>query len=143
MKKRKVYCHCGAYAVLRPASYVHGKDCYAEYLYVCSKYPICDSYVGVHKRNKRALGTLADKELRIKRIKAHQHFNLLWSSGLMKKWQAYKWLQAKFGLNYEQAHIAKFSFYLCDQLIEAVKQVLNNNNLSDKIEETKHKNRTY
>ena len=35
----------------------------------------------------------------------------------MTKWQAYKWMQGKLALNDEQAHIAKFSEYMCDRLI--------------------------
>jgi len=63
------------------------------------------------------MGTLANGDLRNKRIHAHRAFNRLWESGVMKKWQAYKWMQAKFGLSSEQAHIAMFSEFLCDQLI--------------------------
>ena len=117
MKKNIVKCHCGARAMLRPASVIHGKKAKEKYLYICSRYPACDSYVGVHQKTLKPLGTLADKELRAKRIQAHQIFNRLWESGLMKKWQAYKWMEAKFGLNSEQAHIGKFSEYMCDELI--------------------------
>jgi len=117
LKKNIVKCHCGACAMLRPASVVHGDKAGKEYLYICSRYPACDSYVGVHKKSKQPLGTLADKSLRAKRIQAHKVFNRLWESGTMKKWQAYKWMEAKFGLNSQQAHIAKFSEYMCNELI--------------------------
>ena len=117
MKKNIVKCHCGAHAMRRPASVVHGDNAKNEYLYICSRYPVCDSYVGVHKKSRKPLGTLADKPLRVKRIQAHKSFNRLWESGVMKKWQAYKWMAAKFGLNGEQAHIGKFSHYMCDELI--------------------------
>lgn len=127
MKKNTVKCHCGAHAVLRPASVVYGSKANNEYLYVCARYPACDSYVGVHKKSLKPLGTLADRELRSKRIQAHKVFNQLWMSGMMQKWQAYKWMQAKLGLNSEQAHIAKFSVYMCDELISICEQVLKNN----------------
>lgn len=65
------------------------------------------------------MGTLADGNLRHKRILAHKAFDRLWKNGVMTKWQAYKWMQAKFGLSSDQAHIAKFSEYMCDQLIDA------------------------
>ena len=129
MKKNIVKCNCGAQAALRPASVVHGGNAKAEYLYVCSRYPDCDSYVGVHRNSLKPLGTLAGKELRGKRIKAHKVFNRLWESGMMKKWQAYKWMEAKFGMNSRQAHIAKFSEYMCDELIVLCEQALENNNL--------------
>ena len=127
MKKQIVKCHCGAHASLRPASVVHGDSARAEFLFVCSRYPACDSYVGVHKNSLKPLGTLAGKELRGKRIEAHKSFNMLWDSGMMKKWQAYKWMEAKFGLNSQQAHIAMFSEYMCNELIAMCKQVLENN----------------
>jgi len=127
LKKNTVKCHCGAHAVLRPASFVHGENAIGEYLYVCSRYPACDSYVGVHKKSRAPLGTLAGKELRGKRIQAHRVFNQLWMSGIMQKWQAYKWMQAKLGLNSDQAHIAKFSEYMCGELISICEQALQNN----------------
>lgn len=127
MKKNIVKCHCGAHAMLRPASVVHGDKAKGEYLYVCSRYPACDSYVGVHEKTRKPLGTLANRELRGKRIQAHRVFNQLWMSGMMKKWQAYKWMQAKLGLNSDQAHIAKFSEYMCDELISLCEQAIENN----------------
>lgn len=126
MKKNIVKCHCGARAMLRPASVVYDDNAKKEYLYICSRYPACDSYVGVHKKSLKPLGTLADKKLRIKRIQAHRAFNHIWESGLMKKWQAYKWMAAKFGLNTQQAHIAKFSEYMCDELIALCKKNFQN-----------------
>ena len=130
MNKNIVKCHCGSRAFLRPASVVHGENAYDKYLYVCARYPACDSYVSVHKKNLEPKGTLADGNLRHKRIQAHKAFNALWESGMMRKWQAYKWMQAKFGLNDAQAHIAKFSEYMCDQLIELCNQVMENNHMA-------------
>lgn len=129
MKKDIVKCHCGARATLRPGTVVHGDKAKVEYLYVCSRYPLCDSYVGVHSNSLKPLGTLAGKELRGKRIEAHKVFNLLWESGMMKKWQAYKWMEAKFGISSRQAHIAKFSERMCDELIQICGQALQNNNI--------------
>jgi hypothetical protein len=117
LKKNIVKCPCGARAYLRPASAVHGENARTEYLYVCSRYPACDSYVGVHQKSRKPLGTLADGDLRNARIRAHRAFDRLWKSGLMKKWQAYKWLQAALGLNSGQAHIGQFSAYMCDRVI--------------------------
>lgn len=63
------------------------------------------------------MGTLANGDLRHKRILAHRALDTLWKSGHMEKWQAYVWLQAKLGLNSQQTHIAKFSEFMCDQVI--------------------------
>ena len=88
MKKKqqneKLYCpYCGGLAVLRPAEYVYGERNLNpdNYLYVCSGYPSCDSYIGVHKKSMRPMGTLANGDLRHKRIEAHRALNkvLFWA----------------------------------------------------------------
>ena len=120
MKKRKqIRCpYCGAKATLRPSSAVYGDAAKTDgYLYVCDRYPKCDSYVGAHKKTKLPMGILANGDLRNKRIQAHKAFDWMWKSGLMTKWQAYKWMQGKLDLSDEQAHIAMFSEYMCDRLI--------------------------
>ena len=131
MKRKIVKCpYCGAHAALRSAEVVHGKRAQAgEKLWICSRYPACDSYVGVHKNSNEPLGTLANKALRRKRIDAHRVFNQLSDSGMMNRGQSYKWLQAKFALSYRQAHIGKFSEYMCDEVIAACSEVLCNNRL--------------
>lgn len=119
MKQVKIRCpYCRSHAVLRPSTAVYQSRAKpGRHLYVCARYPMCDSYVGAHEGTLLPMGTLANGNLRNKRIQAHRAFNRLWESGAMKKWQAYKWMQAKFGLNSDQAHIAMFSELLCDQLI--------------------------
>lgn len=119
MKKVKIRCpYCGAHAVLRSSKAVYqSKAKPGRHLFVCARYPLCDSYVGAHEGTLLPMGTLANGDLRNKRIQAHRAFNRLWESGTMKKWQAYRWMQAKFGLCSQQAHIAMFSEYMCDQLI--------------------------
>ena len=86
MKKKQIHCpYCGAKASLRPASAVYGTATKVpdSYLYVCDRYPRCDSYVGAHKRTKEPMGTLANGDLRNKRIQAHKAFDWMWKSGLM------------------------------------------------------------
>ena len=101
---------------------MYGDHARGKFLYVCSRYPNCDRYVGIHKKSRLPLGTLAGADVRRKWIEAHRAFNRLWESGLMKKSQAYKWLQAKLGLNAGQTHIGQFSAYMCDQVIAACEQ---------------------
>lgn len=133
MKKKQIHCpYCGAKASLRPASAVYGTATKVpdSYLYVCDRYPRCDSYVGAHKRTKEPMGTLANGDLRNKRIQAHKAFDWMWKSGLMTKWQAYKWMQGKLALTDEQAHIAKFSEYMCDRLIIECNRALENQRIA-------------
>ena len=86
MKKKSIRCpYCGGTAVLRDASYVYDGESCRKYLYVCQHYPECNSYVGVHEGTLTPLGTLADSELRNKRIRAHQTFDRIWKSGILTK----------------------------------------------------------
>lgn len=73
MKQKPIRCpYCGSTAILKDASYVYGSKSKGGKVYVCSRYPECNSYVGVHPGTNIAKGTLADKQLRFKRIQAHQ-----------------------------------------------------------------------
>ena len=120
MKKQQVNCpYCGAPAICRPASMVHGKNTWQKgtHLYVCTRWPDCDSYVTAHKNTLLPMGSLANRDLRNKRIHAHHAFDQLWKSGRMTKKEAYRWLQMQFGLPRENAHIGMFGDYLCERLI--------------------------
>ncbi len=123
-KKKGVYCpYCKAKATLHPLSYVYGEKANRSgYVYVCDRYPKCDAYVWAHPKTLLPMGTLANGDLRNKRIQAHRAFDRLWKSGRMKKWQAYKWMQGKLDLSPEEAHIGKFGDYMCDRLIIACNQ---------------------
>ena len=52
-----------------------------------------------------------------KRILAHRALEHLQQSRHMEKWEVYIWLQAKLGLNDQQAHIGMFSDGMCDEVI--------------------------
>ena len=119
MKKQIIRCpYCGSPAILRDTSYVHGKNAWEGKLYVCSRYPVCNSYVSVHPGTTRPKGTLANKSLREKRIRAHRIFAQIWKQGIMSKTDAYRWMSDKFCLDTTQAHIGNFSEYMCERLIE-------------------------
>ena len=117
MKKKKanqakINCpYCGSPALLRPASYVHGKNTLdpKSHLYVCSRWPACDSYVSAHKKSRLPMGTLANSHLRHKRILAHRALTQLQKARHMDTWATYLWLQAALGLDKTQAHIGMFS----------------------------------
>ena len=69
------------------------------------------------------MGSLANSELRHKRILAHKAFDKLWKNDFMTKAQAYKWMQMLLGLPDEYAHIAMFNEYRCEQLIKACDKI--------------------
>ena len=80
MKRVKIKCpYCGSQALLRPASVVYGpkaSDPAATY-FICARFPACDSYVAAHRDTRLPMGTLANSELRRKRIEAHRAFGHL------------------------------------------------------------------
>lgn len=125
MKKYQLYCpYCGALAVCRPASTVYGSTVQTKgsYLYLCSRWPECDSYVAAHRQNRRPMGTLANAQLRHKRILAHRALEDFRRSRHMEKWAVYVWLQGKLGLPAEQVHIGMFSEQRCRQVIALCRQ---------------------
>ena len=74
--------------------------------------------MAAHKDTLLPMGTLADRNLRRKRMEAHSALNQLIGSGIMTRKQAYRWLQLQLGLPESEAHIAKFSELRCQKVIE-------------------------
>lgn len=130
MKKQNIRCpYCGGAAILRDASYVYGSKAKDGKVYVCCHYPACNSYVSVVKGTTIPQGTLANQELRRKRISAHRIFDQIWKQGILNRREAYRWISDKFCLSSQQAHIGEFSDYMCEQLIKESLKVLKNNNI--------------
>ncbi|MFR5631453.1 MAG: zinc-finger-containing protein [Monoglobales bacterium] len=132
-KKRKseeapICPYCGRRSVLRPAEYVYGEDTIdrGSMLFVCSGYPSCKAYVGVHEGTRKPKGILADSELRNKRIRAHRALDAVVKTGRMSKDGVYIWLSSRLNIPYKQTHIGYFSDYLCDQTIKECEGVLAN-----------------
>lgn len=123
-------------SILRPTSYttagsyIYKDKAREDYLYVCSNYPECNSYVGVHAGTMIPKGSLANGDLRNKRIRTHQIFDKIWKSNIMSRRNAYCWMRDRFGLSSEQAHIGCFSDYMCDALMAECRAVLENNQIA-------------
>lgn len=95
-------------------------------VYVC--WP-CNAYVGVHIGTKRALGRLANSELRIWKKEAHAWFDPLWKKKVSKgvsKYEArnaaYTWLSENLGIIKEFTHIGMFDVSQCKQVVELCKK---------------------
>lgn len=133
-KKNKIVApkcpYCGKISVLRNASYVYSGNALEKYVYVCSGYPQCDAYVGVHEGSLRPKGTLANGDLRHKRIQAHRLFDAIWRHQIMSRKDAYRWIQDIFCLTSEQAHIGQFSEYRLDCLMQECRRVLSNHQVA-------------
>ena len=126
--KKHVKCpYCGAQAIMRPTH-----DLFTDprenisHLWVCVKYPECDSYVSAHS-DGRPMGNLANAALRKKRIEAHHYFDQLWERGIFTRKNAYLWIDDILGLGgrFKQWHIGSMDDYMCSRVISEVINVLN------------------
>lgn len=123
MKKKKlktppkVFCpYCELQATWIENSAVYGINLGKSYMcYLCLK---CKAYVGCHNNSKWPLGTMANKELRKKRIEAHNILDWFWKSGRYKRRQVYKQLKLVFG---KEIHIGSSDINLCNQIINILK----------------------
>ena len=117
--------YCYSKVLIKDSSIVYGKS--YGYVYICSNFPKCDSYVGCHPRSKKPLGRLANKELRNLKMEAHKYFDYLWA--LRKKitndrWsrsRGYKWLSQQMKKEIKDTHIGMFDIEEVKKVIEICK----------------------
>jgi len=122
--KKQLLCpYCGAQALLREGSFLF-VDAYVKHLYVCARYPDCDSYVAAHDGSKKPMGSLANGALRKKRILAHHEFDRLWKgdSPVFTRKQAYSWLSDILGGHLQHIHIGNMGEGWCDLVISMCKK---------------------
>ena len=109
-----IFCpYCGSEAEFVDSARVYRGKSYGM-IYDCRA---CDAYVGVHKGTTHALGTMANKELRVWRMRAHAAFDPLWQRGAMNRHAAYSYMQFLMGMTPEQAHISRFNVEQCERLV--------------------------
>lgn len=114
------YCKRGTYLV--DSSIIYSGKSYGK-LYICGS---CDAYVGVHKGTKRALGRLANSELRYWKKEAYAEFDPLWEflieeRGMSKeaaRSYCYSWLSKNLGTPLEETHIGMFDVEECKRVIQ-------------------------
>lgn len=87
----------------------------------------CSAWVGVHKKTNKALGRLANAELRQLKMQAHQYFDPIWQravDGGVDKYTArnaaYKWLAKEMGIDRELCHIGYFNEKQCRQVLDII-----------------------
>ncbi len=81
----------------------------------------CDAYVGCHNNSKKPLGTLANKELRQWRIKAHEVIDPLWGrKGHYARRTIYIRLKEAFG---KEIHVGSSDIEQCKEIIKTVPQI--------------------
>lgn len=102
-------------------------------IYLCRD---CQAWVGVHEGTDKALGRLANEELREWKKKAHRTFDPIAKGGLIKKIfpkylsstsvreKAYMWLAEHMGIKREYCHIGMFDVEECKQVISICEMAL-------------------
>lgn len=107
------YCQQPALLVGGDVIYPHRSDLAHRKFYVCIS---CDARVGCHPGTERALGRLANAELRQAKQEAHAAFDPLWKSNGMKRKEAYAWLAKQLGV--ERVHIGECDVETCRRVVE-------------------------
>lgn len=93
MKIQETRCHCGSTASLQDGDLVYGPGKEHIRLYVCDRFPACDSYVGVHDGTDQPKGIPADGPTRKARIRCHAAFDVIWRTKYKTRSQAYAILE--------------------------------------------------
>ncbi len=120
----KICPYCQSEAVYVDSSEVYGTS--YGMIYLCRP---CRAWVGVHKGTDRALGRLANAELRKWKREAHKWFDPLWRAKEKKGFtrrqarnDAYDWLCYELGILREHTHIGMFDVDQCRKVVEICKK---------------------
>ena len=123
--------YCKGPVEYEDSSIIYGKS--YGMIYICHP---CDAYVGVHKGTDKALGTLANRNLREARKEAHYHFDKIakttlihkiWSEdlpGVTSRSKAYKWLSNQMEIEPKYCHIAMMDINQCKRVVTISKEAL-------------------
>src|SRR3990167_5638953 len=80
----------------------------------------CGAYVGCHNNTQQPKGTLANKEMREWRIKAHAVIDPLWQTNKYKRGTVYARLKDAFG---KEIHVGEADVQLCKDIIKTVPMI--------------------
>lgn len=96
---------CGSQVEYLSNAKIYGRKYGSGFCYRCTK---CNAYVGtyIHKP-KKAMGILADKEMREAKMKCHTLFDSKWTNS-KERTACYKRLATELGIEYENCHFGFF-----------------------------------
>lgn len=127
----KICPYCGSQTQLIDSKEIYGRS--YGLMYICRP---CDAYVGTHRGTDKALGRLANRELRQAKKRAHYYFdqiamtdliNKVWKEyipGISNRNKAYKWLSMKTGISPELCHIGMMDVKQCEKVIRICKEAI-------------------
>jgi len=94
--------------------------------YGCTRWPACKGSHGAHPDGS-PVGIPANRATKDARIRAHQHFDLLWEGkGRPRRARdaAYAWLRMVMGLTSEECHFGSFTAAQCEKAIRLLRRRL-------------------
>ncbi len=106
--------YCGNPAGCMSSKEWYGRD-YGSNIYY---FRPCDAYVGTHKGSLTPLGTLANKELRALRSKAHAVIDPYWRRQGYNRKTIYRLLGEYMGTEPNDTHIGMFNNEQCQKVID-------------------------
>lgn len=96
---------CGGKVIYTTNENVYGRKYGSGYCYLCTN---CGAYVGTHRpRPKEALGLLADKQMRVMKMKCHDLFDKKWTNQQQRK-NLYKKLADELSIPLGECHFGYF-----------------------------------
>lgn len=116
----KICPYCNNITKYVDSNIIYGKS--YGMIYLCTP---CNAYVGVHKNSDKALGRLANAQLRYWKKEAHKYFDIIWKEKHEKRSELYKHLSRHLGLPAEYTHIGMFSIDTCKKVVDWSKMILN------------------
>lgn len=119
--------YCKKETELVDSEIIYGKN--FGMIYLCKG---CNAYVGTYTNTIRALGSVANENLRTIRKQTHKVFDKLWNNVDGKNWfksrqEAYNWLAVKMEKNVRLTHIAMFREKECKKVIDISSNFIKNN----------------
>jgi hypothetical protein len=104
--------YCGKEALWCDNKEIYGRSIGRSHMiYYCGR---CDAYVGCHNNTTKPLGTMANKELRQARIKAHDHLDKFWKSGTWSRTEMYTKVSIELG---KRIHMGESDLEMCQKII--------------------------
>lgn len=91
--------------------------------YMCYYCKDCDAYVGTHNNTTRALGTMANHELRKKRMAVHALIDPLWKEGGYSRGKVYQMLSDALG---REVHVGESDIQMCEEIIKTAPLLFTN-----------------
>lgn len=109
---------CGGRVVFIENKQIYGKSRGSGYCYFCTK---CHAYVGTHKNKPRkALGILANREMRLWKRRCHGVFDVLWQNNKERNF-LYNKLAKALDIPAEDCHFGYFDVGMLQKAYDIVR----------------------